>query len=454
MLLLAHSGLSSTKNLPIPEVVFAWAAAAVLVISFAALAVLWPKPQMEGTPPWRPLPFGLGRALGSRFVEIACGTIGVALLAFIVYAGYAGDVDPNSNFAPPFIMIIFWVGLVFASLLFGDVFRAFNPWRAIGRATGAVLGRRAPAPRPYPENLGRYPAAFVLLFFTWIELVVHWETVPSRLVTAVLGYTVVTLAAQAVWGTETWTRRGEGFSVYYNFISRISAFETRDRVVGVRPPLAGLPRLDPVTGTVAVVVVMIGTVTFDGLQQGSLWNSVAPDIQDAFTSIGFGIVTAERLVGTLGLLLAVGLVGGFYMLGIEGARTVGGGMTGQRLRRAFIHSLVPIAAVYVIAHYLLYFLYDGQKMKYLISDPLGKGWDLFGTAAQGVDYSIMSQETAWYVYVAVVVLGHVAGLTLAHDRALALYGQAKQAVRSQYWMLAIMVGFTSLALWLLSQANK
>jgi len=103
---------------------------------------------------------------------------------------------------------------------------------------------------------------------------------------------------------------------------------------------------------------------------------------------------------------------------------------------------------------LLYFLYDGQKMKYLISDPLGKGWDLFGTASQGVDYSILSQETAWYIYVAVVVLGHVAGLTLAHDRALALYGQAKLAVRSQYWMLCVMVGFTTFGLWLLSQANQ
>jgi hypothetical protein len=453
MLVFAHSGLSSTKNLPLPEVAFAWAAAAVLVISFAALAVLWPKPQMQGTPSWRPLPLGLGRALGSRFVEILCGTIGVALLGFIIFAGYAGDADPNSNFAPPFILIIFWVGLVFASLLFGDVFRAFNPWRAIGRATGALLGRRAPTARPYPEALGRYPAALVLLVFTWIELVAQ-ETVPSRLATAALGYTVVTLAAQAVWGTETWTRRGEGFSVYFNFISRISVFETRDRVVGLRPPLGGLPRLDPVTGTVAVVVVMIGTVTFDGLKQGSLWNSVAPDLQDAVTSLGIGIVTAERVVGTFGLLLGVALVGGFYAVGIEGARTVGGGMTGRRLRRAFVHSLIPIAAVYVIAHYLLYFLYDGQKMKYLISDPLGKGWDLFGTAAQGIDYSIMTQETAFYIYVVVVVLGHAAGLTLAHDRALALYSDAKQAVRSQYWMLCVMIGFTMLALWLLVNANR
>ena len=372
---------------------FAWAAAAVLVISFAALAVLWPKPQLEGRRRGGRCRSASGGRSAAGSSRSSAARSASRCSRSSIYAGYAGDVDPNSNFAPPFVMIIFWVGLVFGSLLFGDIFRAFNPWRAIGRATGAVLGRRAPTPRPYPERLGRYPGAFVLLFFTWIELVAHWGTTPSSLVTAVLGYTVVTLAAQAVWGTEMWTQRGEGFSLYYNFISRISVFETRDRVVGIRPPLGGLPRLDPITGTVAVVVVMIGTVTFDGLQQGSLWNSIAPDVQDAFTSIGFGVVTAEKLVGTLGLLFGVGLVGGFYLLGIEGARTVGGGMSGRTLRRAFIHSLIPIAAVYVIAHYLLYFLYDGQKMKYLISDPLGKGWDLFGTAAQGVDYSIISQET-------------------------------------------------------------
>jgi len=34
-----------------------------------------------------------------------------------------------------------------------------------------------------------------------------------------------------------------------------------------------------------------------------------------------------------------------------------------------------------------------------------------------------------------------------------MYEDARQAVRSQYWMLGVMVGFTSLALWLLSQAN-
>ena len=129
-------------------------------------------------------------------------------------------------------------------------------------------------------------------------------------------------------------------------------------------------------------------------------------------------------------------------------------MSFSRLEFGFIHTLVPIAAVYVLAHYLTYFVYDGQRILYLASDPFGQGWDIFGTATRGVDYSVLSQNSAWYLEVAFVVVGHVAALTLAHDRALKIYGQAKLAVRSQYWMLGVMVGFTSLALWLLVNAGK
>ena len=140
----------------------------------------------------------------------------------------------------------------------------------------------------------------------------------------------------------------------------------------------------------------------------------------------------------------------------EGVRSRTGGSfqsndSAQRLRRGFVHSLVPIAMVYVAAHYLTFLLFEGQAIGYLASDPIGKGWDLFGTASSAIDYSVISQNGTWYAQVAFVVLGHVAALLLAHDRALVLYGQAKLAVRSQYWMLGIMVGFTCLALYLLSK---
>ena len=452
-LTLAHGGPIQRTPLPIDEVLFAWGAAAVLVVSFAALALLWPQPKLQ-KPSWRPLPLGLGAALASRAADIVCGAIGVALLAIVVVAGYISPGEGLNNFTSTFVMITFWVGLVVVSILFGDVFRAFNPWRAIGRATGALVGRRAPARRPYPEQLGRWPAVLALVLFTWIELVGEWANTSSLLATAIVGYSVVTLAAQAVWGVETWTRRGEAFSVYYSLFSRISPFETRDRVVGLRSPLGGLPRLDAAPGTVAFVAAMIGTVTFDGLSQGDLWGELEPWLQDLFASLGLAVETALDLANTVGLVGCVLLVAGFYRLGMEGARSVGGDLSAARLRMTFAHTLVPIAAVYVMAHYLTYLLHEGQAIQYLVSDPFGQGWDLFGTASAAINFALVGDHLTWYIQVGLVVVGHVAALMLAHDRALATYGQAAQAVRSQYWMLSIMVGFTMLALWLLYQAGR
>jgi hypothetical protein len=433
--LLAH-GLVQRANLPLPEWLFGWAAAVVLVVSFAALGVLWSRPRLEGDD-WRPLPGG--RALGSRAVEIACGTLGVLLLAVVIVAGYVGPPDPLSNFTPVFVLIIFWVGVAFASVLFGDIFRAFNPWRAVGRVA-RLRGRR-----PYPERLGLWPAAAGLLVFTWLELASGWGEHPARLATAAVIYSALTWAGMALYGVEAWTRRGEAFAVYFNLLSRLSVFEKRGHVVGVRPPLGGLPTLERPPGTVAFVVVMIGTVTFDGLSQGALWRDASAGLVDFL---------GQTLTDTLGLLAGVALVAGFYRLGMAGARTVGGGLNADALARSFVHSLVPIAAVYVAAHYLTFLIFEGQAIRYTASDPFGRGWDLFGWAKDGIDYGVLSQNAAWYLQVGLVVAGHVAALVLAHDRALSLYGQARMAVRSQYWMLGIMIGFTTMALWLLAQAGS
>jgi hypothetical protein len=442
---LAH-GLVQRANLPLPEWLFGWAAAVVLIVSFVALAVLWPEPKLSRER-WRPLPGPLGRALGSRLLEVICGIVGVVLLVLVIVAGLAGTQSAFENFAPTFVFITFWVGMVFASALFGNVFLAFSPWRALGRATGGLVtrarGGTAPAHRPYPEQLGRWPAAIGVFAFAWIELASEWSQEPRTLALAVLGYTLVTLTAQAVFGVETWTRRGETFAVYFDLFARISPFERRDGVVGVRPPLSGLPKLDVLPGTTALILIMIGTVTFDGLSSGRLWTDFTEE----------AALDAPVLVGSAGLLLGVALVSGFYALGIEGARSVGGGLSAGQLARAFAPSLVPIAMVYVAAHYLTFLVFEGQGIAYLASDPLGEGWNLLGTATATIDYGALSQNQAWYLQVGFVVLGHVAALTLAHERALTLYRDSRAAIRSQYWMLAVMVGFTTLALWLLATAG-
>jgi hypothetical protein len=448
----AH-GIVQREDLPIPHVVFAWAVAAVMVVSFVALGALWPKPRLEA-PAWSPLPGG--RVLGSRVADVVLGVVAVLLLGVVLGAGWIAGGTALDNLAPTFILITFWVGLAFASVLLGDVFALLSPWRALGRATGWTVRRvlrREPPHRRYPAALGRYPAVLVLLGFAWIELVSGWGDAPATLASAAAGYTLITLAGQAVFGVETWSTHGEGFAVYYNLLSRISIWERRGPVLGVRPPLGGLPRMARPAGTVAFVLTMIGTVTFDGLGQGPAWASLRSVLVDGFTGIGISAEAAPKWAATLGLLASVGLIAGFYRLGISGARSIGGKLGEPELREAFIHTLVPIAAVYIFAHYFSFLLFEGQGVIYLASDPFGQGWDLFGTATRGIDYSLISQTGTWYVQVAFVCLGHVAALVLAHDRALKLYDDVKLAVRSQYWMLGVMVGFTSLALWLLAQAS-
>lgn len=115
--------------------------------------------------------------------------------------------------------------------------------------------------------------------------------------------------------------------------------------------------------------------------------------------------------------------------------------------------MIPIAFAYVFSHYFSLLVTDGQAVAYLISDPLGDGSDLFGTAHATIDLGILSPSTIWYVQVAALLAGHVGGLVLAHDRALVVFDRPRAATRSQHWMLAVMVGFTCLGLWLLSVAT-
>ena len=138
---LAH-GLVGKQDLPIPRWLFAWAAAVVLVVSFVALAVLWPKPRLEDRA--RDAPVLACPRSSSRSAAL----IGIAAFAFMVYAGFAGTQAATANIEPTVIYVIFWVGIPFASAVFGDVFAAVQPV-ARARARRGV-GRRARDPRAPP----------------------------------------------------------------------------------------------------------------------------------------------------------------------------------------------------------------------------------------------------------------------------------------------------------------
>lgn len=454
-IVLAH-GLTGRADLPIPAWLFGWAAAAVLVVSFISLGLFWKTPKLEGSG-WRPLPSWFSRVVTSRATDVFCSLAGVFMLGIVIWAGTWGAQSAADNVVPTFVYVIFWVGLVPVSVLFGDVFRAFNPWRAIGRATGwlttKLMGERMSTTPPYPARLGRWPVVAGLIAFAWIELLAPTGVEPKTLAVATIVYSSFAFLGMGLWGVEAWISHGDAFSNYFGLFARISPLERRGHEVGLRRPLSGLTRLDAVPGTVAVLATMIGTVTFDGGQETSVWSEIGPRISGFFENIGLSAALSDELAGGIGLFLCIGLIGGFYLLGAAGARSAGGDFRTIELAREFVHSLVPIALVYVGAHYLTFLLFQGQAMGFLVSDPAGKGWDLFGTAGWQINYGLMGATVTWYIQVAFVVIGHVCALALAHDRALVLYAEPRAAIRSQYWMLGVMIGFTSLALWLLSQAN-
>jgi hypothetical protein len=459
-LLLAHA-LQAREDLPIPEWLFAWGASLVLIVSFAVLSFSWRTVRLQEER-WRPLPQGFSTALLNPVVQLVSGLIGVGLLGVTVYAGLEGTSAPDRNFTVTFVFVTFFLGMVVLSVLFGDVFRAFNPWRAIARVVSGgfrlVAGQPAPAALTYPERLGAWPAVVGLLGFVWLELIYGATGLtggidPHAVAVAALVYSAITFVAMALFGIDTWLERGETFSVYFRMFSTLSVLEAREGTLGRRRFLSGGASWGMTTGMLALVLVAIGSTSFDGAQEGLLKTPIA-DTYEWVTDLGLGPVAAYRVNATAWLLLVVGGLAGLYLLGVRGMQTVTGSPPFRELARSFAHTLIPIALAYLVAHYFSLVLFQEQaQFTYLLSDPLGEGKDLFGTADSGVDFGLIGSTGIWYTQVGSLVVGHVIALTLAHDRALAVYRDAKSATRSQYWMLAVMVAFTTFGLFLLSQAN-
>ena len=326
----AH-GLASREDLPVPAWLFAWGASLVLIVSFALLSVAWTSPRLVEER-WRPMARWLSAALVNPVTEAVCGLIGVGLLVLVMYAGLEGTDSPSNNFAVVFIFVTFWLGLVVLSVLFGDVFKAFNPWRAIGRAFSGtfslIAGQRAPAALTYPERLGYWPAAIGILAFVWLELVYGASTLtrgltPHVAAAATLVYSAYTFTAMGLFGVDRWIEKGEAFSVYFRMFSRLSFFEVRDGRLGRRRALTGAPAWGMAPGAVALVLVAIGATSFDGAQEGLLSGAIK-ETYGWVTDLGFGLLAGFRINNTIWLLLVVGGMAGLYLLGIRGMHTVSG----------------------------------------------------------------------------------------------------------------------------------
>ncbi len=423
-----------------------------LVISFIALGALWKTPQLEL--------HAAGRDLGAGFSRFVLGplrifvqAVSVFLFFVVLAAALFGTSDPLDNLAPTWVYVIFWLGLPLLSLLFGNVWRALSPWRALADAFVWLWERGGREARPlaaYPERFGRYPGAVALFAFVALELCYSDPSNPRVLAFAIGLYSYIALFGMVAFGRETWTERGEGFAILFAYFARIAPLVAVDRRIRLRVPLTGLAGAEPIPGSILFIAVSLGSVGFDGYSRTITWQDLLARVEAPYILDRPG--TGELLVTGLnlgGLILAIAAV----LLAYLAACTVARSMVAapRSLVPEFALSLVPIALVYAVAHYFSLLVIQGQFLAPLGSDPLGRGWDLVGTADVRPDIAVLDPNTIWYVQAASLVLGHVAGLAVAHDRAVAIFRDRGDALRSQYAMLALMVVYTVGGLWLLSR---
>lgn len=469
---LAH-GVGGRTDLPLTAAVAVTGAVWAVIASFLILSVLWPRPRGGRDRAGLPLPSVLQRILDSQPLRDALRLLVLAASVLVAVVAFAGPAESAVNLAPFALYITFWVGLAVVSLLFGPVWRVLNPLRFLHRGLARLEGRSPDSGRrELPAAFGWWPAAAWLAVFVWLELVPPFRSEPAVVGFFLLGYAAVNLLAAHTYGA-TWFDRGEGFEAYSTLIGALSPFGRRvDGRLIVRNPLDGGIALRHEPGLTALVVVLIGSTAFDGLTRSRFWvEQIPPD---------------SIMAGTLGLAGMTGAVAALYILATTmadrrtsaapvavvepalqaaaagppvAAEAAATGASPDRsgsvpaaarvpLRAWFAASLVPIAVGYVIAHYFSLFLFEGQTTWILASDPFGTGADYLGSRDRRVDYTFVSSIAIGYIQIGAIVAGHVVAALIAHDRAVTMFGE-RDARRSQYPLMAVMLLFTGTAVALL-----
>jgi hypothetical protein len=385
----------------------------------------------------------------------------VAMIA-LVLAGPYGTQDPLANPLSLAVWTLWWVGLTMAHALFGNLWSALNPWHGIYVLLGHVPILARWIDRPplrYPEWLGHWPAVGLFLGFVWFELIFTVPQNPEILANVVAAYVLLTLVGMLLFGEAAWMRHAEAFSVFFRVVSWLSPLNGRPdqggtdsaREVFVTLPGLGLLRARPLAVSgVAFVLLMLSSVSFDGLSKTYWWLA-----RTGINPLDFPGRSAVALPNTWGLLATFAALMVCYGLAVWLGYMLAGrpGHLANRLRGDVV-AIVPIALGYHFAHYLTAFLVDVQYAAITFSDPFGWGWNLLGIGDVHVTTSFLtnfdSVRRIWHCQIASIVIAHVVAVTIAHLIALGRARRRRSAIISQLPMTILMIGYTQFGLWLLS----
>lgn len=458
----AHA-FGARYDLPLPLWLYLSGAGAAVALTFVLLA-LFANPKHGGSPPTGLALRLLSRLLLGQEVRAICAVVSTLLFALILVTGFLGQQDPIHNLAPTLVWVIWWVGLAFFVALIGNVWPALNPWTAIYdgvlRLKGSAGTGKKKATRPtYLEKLGVWPSVILFAAFAWIELISEAGEQPRMLGFIIVIYSFTTWAGMAMFGRDKWLTSGEVFNQVFAVLGKFAPFGVKDGLVTLRPYGADLFTSKPVHPSMAAFVFLIlSTVTFDGFVETPVWAGFLDWLSESrmlrptllwAQALGVDVLSTVKTGALLLLPFAFMLI--FRAFCIASCAMTEAEVSASKLANTLVLSLVPIAIAYHIAHYLSYLLLAGQLIIPLASDPFGWGWDLFGTASRAMDVGIIDAATVWYVAITAIVLGHVIAVWLSHMMALALYGDARRALLSQIPILILMVLYTMMSLWILSQ---
>lgn len=434
-------------DLPAPLSYFMAGAAAVVALSFVAAALFaraHPRHAAAHS-------FVLSTGPLLPALRVAARVLGLVLFVATIIAGWYGSRNPEANLAPTLVWIIWWVGLSLTVACFGNLWPVLDPWRTLFdladaiarrccRTSGIALGWR------YPQALGVWPAAVLLLLFAWFEVIYLKASIPSHIATIGLVWSAVTLAGMTLFGRQAWQQNADVFSVYFATLGRFApaAAEAGGRSIALRPWGRALTTAEVLpAGMVGFVIAMLSTVLYDGLLGGQLWWYAQRTLAGWFPQWADD---SGYFTGSIGLVAVWMLFLAAYLLVSEITRRLAGGHSAGEIARIFVLSLVPIAVAYLVAHNFANLLIQGQLLIPLISNPLGHKWDLFGTAGFEPDIGIIDARITWYVAISAIVIGHVLSVWLAHRIALREFRSTRQAMIASIPLTVLMVVFTAISL--------
>ena len=402
-------GIINVGDLPIPFDLVLNAAVLVVVLTFVFLKVSWKESILTSK-----------ETLFSTKQSTSGKLFGFLILALLTVPGLINNEAATVSITPLILWVFLWIGVPVLGLLFGDLYAKFNPLSILVNREG--------------EANNVYPAAFLFICLTWFELVWSKPGNPRHIGIVFLVLLVVVSVVQRFYNKTI---------IEVDPLLLLHHLYSKMRITNSKPVfrtlLNNISNLAHLKGMEYFILLMIGTVTYDGLRETTFWFDL------------FGSQTYETSFSTIAFLLMNLLIIVFYRFACYFAiRVSGEDLNLNEISLKFGHTMLPIAFAYHVTHYLSLLLFEFQTVVYRLNDPFGFGWNLFNVQEPEVNY-FLEPIALWTIMVIVTLAGHMLSVVLAHDLSVKLFGHQKSD-KTQYVFLFITVALTLQALFVLSVA--